>query len=71
MRDELSTESVKLAPPATVAAAHYLLGFSLADWVSLLTIVYMLLLIAGWFWKAWKEHKQARSYRRRSADKHR
>lgn len=61
--NEVSTEVLKLAPPATVATMT-ILGYSLSDWVLLLTAIYTLLQIV------WLGRKYLRA-RRADARHHR
>jgi len=48
----------KLAPvPPIVVSGVSVLGMGLQDWAYTLTIIYTLLLIAGWIWKAVRRRK--------------
>ena len=51
MKQEVAQEAAKAAPPVTVAAAHYILGISLSDWVLISTLIYTVLLTANLLWK--------------------
>lgn len=51
MKQEVAQEAAKAAPPVTVAAAHYILGVSLSDWVLIATLIYTVLMSANLIWK--------------------
>ena len=55
MKQDISAEAIKAAPPVAVAGAVKVLGMSLNEWVLALTVAYLLLQM-GWllfkFWKA-------------------
>jgi Phage holin T7 family, holin superfamily II len=52
-KQEIAVAAVKTAPPLLVVGTHTVLGFTLNDWVSILTIIYIVLqvtyLLHKWF----------------------
>lgn len=43
MKDELAVASVKIAPPTLVTAYTYVLGMPIEKWVSVATLIYIVL----------------------------
>lgn len=50
---ELAKDAAQAAPAVTLAASHTFFGYSLADWASILAIVYTALIIANQVRKNW------------------
>jgi hypothetical protein len=52
MQHDETTAAVaaKLAPPVTVLGAH-IAGFTVADWIQWLTLIYLILLVAHKIWR--------------------
>jgi len=43
--NDIGAESIKAAPPVAVAGAHVVFGLTLADWVAIVTLMYLALQI--------------------------
>lgn len=52
-------EAVKSAPPVAVTGAM-IAGMTLSDWVTVLTVIYLLLQIAVLLLKVWRERRAER-----------
>ena len=59
---EIATEAVKAAPPVAVTTAS-LSGLSLAEWVSIATIVYIGLQVGLLLPRYWREYRAWRAGR--------
>lgn len=57
MRAEITTESLKSAPPVTVTAFAWMHGLSLNEVVALATLAYIGLQALYLLWKWWREAK--------------
>lgn len=57
MKQEISQESIKSAPPVIVAGSAWLFGLTLNDWVAIATLAYLALQASYLAWKWWKERK--------------
>lgn len=68
MKTEAADLAARAAPPAAVGAAHYVLGLSLPDWVSILTICWLLLIIGEKFYQWLRKEKPDNLKRRRRTD---
>lgn len=53
--------SANASPPVAVAAAHFILGVSLNDWVLVLTIVYLAAQLGYLGWRWWRDLVNART----------
>lgn len=58
-KNEVLSEALKSAPPVSIAGAT-VLGFSMQDWVLVLTALYTFLQIAYFIRKSYKEYKDGR-----------
>lgn len=58
MKQEISAEAVKAAPPLAVAGAVKVLGMTMNDWVLALTLVYLILQMAWLIFKWWAAIRQ-------------
>ena len=63
-QETLTAMTAKVAPPASVIGANWL-GFSVPEWIQLLTLIYVVLLVLhklfemvrdGWKW--WKDEHE-------------
>jgi hypothetical protein len=50
---ESTLELLKGAPPASVAAAIYVAGLSVEQWVGVLTVVWLVIIICQHAWDKW------------------
>lgn len=66
---EQAVEAVKTVPPTTVGLLT-IAGVPLEHWIQLLTVVWLLLLIAGWCWdriiKPWRVERRAKKRARKA-----
>lgn len=53
--------SANASPPVAVAAAHFILGVSLNDWVLVLTLLYLAAQLAYLGWRWWRDLVKART----------
>ena len=60
---DIAVEAGKAAPPVAVAGAHVVLGLSLADWVAIVTLMYLALqivLLVPRYRAVWIEYRTKR-----------
>lgn len=60
MKQDIIAEGIKTAPPATVTLLATSNGWSMSDWVSLATILYIALQVGYLAWKWYKEYKASK-----------
>jgi uncharacterized membrane protein len=51
MQREIATAAAKVAPPVAVSASAAVSGWTLNEWVLIITLIYLLLQIGALFWK--------------------
>lgn len=68
MKSEATDLAARGVPPALVAGGHYILGISLPDWVTILTIVWLVIVIGEKLYQIWLRHRHPKHYRRRRTD---
>ncbi len=56
MKSAIASESMRAAPPITVAAATFE-GISFADWVYVAVFIYTAAQLGYLLWRWWKEYK--------------
>lgn len=51
---EVAAAAVRGAPPAAYLAATKVMGLTVSDWITVLTLAYMVLLILGQVYPTWR-----------------
>jgi len=68
MEDHLQNEALKVSPVVAVSSATYL-GFTLSDWMYIVTIIYMILQITVLVHKLYKGRKKGKDAKNNRVDK--
>ncbi|MFT3805421.1 hypothetical protein [Arenimonas sp.] len=68
MKPDTAELAGRAIPPVAVAGAHYIMGISLPDWVTILTIIWLLIVIGEKLWSIVRKNKPEKYHRRRRTD---
>jgi hypothetical protein len=70
-KTEITLEVVKIAPAAPVTVMSFL-GYSVADWASTVTLIYVLMLLSYFVWKKlarpWQRWRRKRPFLKGRSD---